>query len=64
MHWKARAHDYAEESKSNEAFVHLSSNQVGHFHLTQIYLNMENVEGMEAQALEYQKIEEVFEDQD
>ena len=34
------------------------------FILTQGYLNMENVEGMEAQVLEYQKIEEVFEYKD
>ena len=47
VHWKAIAHDSAKEANSDEAFFHLSTNHVGCFPLTQGYLNMENVEGIE-----------------
>ena len=55
MHWKSRAQDCAEEAYSDEFTVHLLSNQVDHFFLTNNYLNMVNVEGVEGQALEYPK---------
>ena len=44
--------------------IHPSADQVGHFLPTKEYLEMDSGGKIEAQALEFQKIEEVFEDRD
>ena len=44
--------------------IHLSVYQVGHFLPTKNYLKMDSGGEIDAQTLEFQKIEEVFEDRD
>ena len=51
-------------SQIKKILIHLSTDQVGHFLPTKEYLKMDSGGEIEVQALEYQKIEEVFEDKD
>ena len=51
-------------SQLKNILIHPSTDQVGHFLPTKEYLKMDSGGEIDVQSLEYQKIEEVFEDKD
>ena len=64
MHWKEKAQDCA-ETASSEKILGLLVNKPGRlFILTKKVFKMDEIEEGEAHNLEYQRIEEVFEDKD
>ena len=63
MHWKTKAKINVEESNSYGVLCPLFKTTGGPLSLLKLY-KMAQVENVEAQNLEYQKVEELFEDID